>query len=123
MTTRVRTLHLPALLVAAVSVACAAAVLAVSEKAEATFPGKNGRIAYVGGGVIYTINPDGGGKGKVTEGSDPSYSPDGKKVAYSGYDDRTEETELYTVRATGGTPVNVTNDDTSDSDPSWGSRP
>jgi Tol biopolymer transport system component len=100
-------------------------VVLEARPAEATFPGKNGKIAYSApdDGVIYTIYPDGGGKGKVTEGSDPSYSPDGKKVAYSGYDDRTEETELYTVRATGGTPVNVTNDDTSDSDPSWGSRP
>ena len=46
MTTR-RTLCLPALLVAAVVlVACAVAVLAVSEKAEATFPGIRGKIAY-----------------------------------------------------------------------------
>jgi Tol biopolymer transport system component len=81
-------------------------VVLEARPAEATFPGKNGKIAYSApdDGVIYTIYPDGGGKGKVTEGSDPSYSPDGKKVAYSGYDDRTEETELYTVRATVGRP-------------------
>jgi hypothetical protein len=52
MTTR-RMLHLPAALLgslaAAVVLACAAALLAGSQKAEATFPGKNGRIAYSGG--------------------------------------------------------------------------
>ena len=39
--------------------------------AEATFPGKNGRIAYntaLTRCVIYTINPGGGGKTKVTMG-------------------------------------------------------
>src|SRR5215217_401864 len=57
-------LYLPALIVAAaVLIACAAAVLAVSREAEATFPGKNGKIAYVAWGFtsaaaeIYTINP------------------------------------------------------------------
>ena len=68
-----RTLYLPALIVAAVLMACAAALLlALSEKAEATFPGKNGRIAYsgFGGGTdtgIYTINPDGSGKTRSGE--------------------------------------------------------
>ena len=40
-----RTLYLPVLIAVAVAVACAV-VLALSETAEATFPGKNGRIAY-----------------------------------------------------------------------------
>src|SRR5215218_3873514 len=58
----IRTLYLPALIVAGVLLACAAALLALSEKkAQAAFPGKNGRIAYefYGGGTdrgIYTIN-------------------------------------------------------------------
>ena len=64
MTRRTR-LHLPALIVAGVLMACAVVVLALSEKAEATFPGKNGRIAYAGwnrgkGFKIYTINARGG---------------------------------------------------------------
>src|SRR5215203_3641641 len=67
-----RMLYLPALIVAAVLMACAAVVIVVSEKAEATFPGKNGRIAYSGfggrtDGGIYTINPGGDGKSKVTD--------------------------------------------------------
>ena len=56
-----RTLYLPALIVVAVLMACVAALLAVSEKAEATFAGKNGKIAYENNRVIYTVKPDGGG--------------------------------------------------------------
>ena len=68
---RRRTLYLPVMIAAAVAVACLVALLTVSEKAEATFPGKNGRIAYssYGGGKdfeIYTINARGGGKSRVT---------------------------------------------------------
>ena len=66
--TRRRTLHLPAPVgpLAAVLMACAAALLTVSEKAEATFPGKNGRMAYSAYDgndyEIYTINSRGGDK-------------------------------------------------------------
>ena len=91
-----RTLYTPALMVAAVLMACAAALLALSEKAEANFPGKNGRIAYSSFGLgtdagIYTINPGGGGRTKVTDprvsgDAEPSYSPNGKRIAYSDYD-------------------------------------
>ena len=41
-----RMLYLPALIVVSVLMACCAVVLVVSEKAEATFPGKNSRIVY-----------------------------------------------------------------------------
>src|SRR5215207_3463863 len=71
---RRRTLFLPLMIAAAVAVACAVALSAVSEKAEATFPGKNGRTAYSsydgpfpkGDFEIYTINARGGGKSQVT---------------------------------------------------------
>jgi hypothetical protein len=100
---RRRTFYLLALIAAAVTVACAVALSAVTEKAEATFPDKNGRIAYqVYDGVIYTTYPDGGGKTKVTEGSNPSFSADGKKIAYSAWDGNDQE--IYTVKATGGNP-------------------
>ena len=86
--TRIRTLYLPALIVVTVLMACAAALLAVSEKAEATFPGNNGRIAYSAfdRGVdetIYTIKPGGGAKTKLTKGDQPSFLPDGKRIAYT----------------------------------------
>jgi hypothetical protein len=87
---RRRTLFLPVMIVAAVLVACAVALFAVSQKAEATFPGKNGKIAYSAfdfdGGVdetIYTIKPGRGAKTKLTRGYQPSFSPDGKRFVYT----------------------------------------
>ena len=100
---RRRKFSLPALIAAAVTVACAVALSAVTEKAEATFPDKNVRIAYQGSdGVIYTTYPDGGGKTKVTEGFNPSFLTDGKKIAYSAWDG--DDQEIYTVKAPGGNP-------------------
>jgi hypothetical protein len=43
---RGRTLYLPVMIAAAVLEACAVALLAVSEKADSAFTGKNGRIAF-----------------------------------------------------------------------------
>ena len=101
---------------AGVLVACAAALLALSEEAEATFPGKNGRIAYsgFGGGTdtgIYTINPDGSGKTRipaprVSGEAEPSYSPDGKRIVYLGYDGN--DYEIYTIKVGGGGEFRVT---------------
>jgi hypothetical protein len=110
MTRRTR-LHLPALIVAGVLMACAVVVLALSEKAEATFPGKNGRIAYAGWNrgkdfEIYTINPDGSGKRQLTHNNtddfDPAYSPDGKRIVYAGQDGPKGDLEIYTINARGG---------------------
>jgi len=86
--TSIRTLYLPALTVVTVLMTCAAVLLAVSEKAEATFLGNNGRIAYsaLDGGVdekIYTIKPGGGAKTKITKGYQPSFLPHGKRIAYT----------------------------------------
>ena len=63
--------------------------------AQATFPDKNGRIAFRGflnedrsTGAVFTINPDGSGKRQVTfpeEGfvdRNPDISPDGRRIAF-----------------------------------------
>jgi Tol biopolymer transport system component len=128
--TRRRTFYLPALIVAAaVLMAYAAALLAVSEKAQATFPGENGRIAYVAfGGTnsgIYTINPNGSGKTKVTNSNrwedEPAYSPSGKKIVYVANDGT--ESEIYIIDVGGGGKSQVANTAHYARDPSWGSRP
>jgi Tol biopolymer transport system component len=85
---------------------------------------------------IYTINADGTGTFQVTHNDandyHPSYSPDGQKIAYSGYDDvvypghpaASKDFEIYTINADGvGRRVKLTNDDTNDYEPSWGSPP
>ena len=121
-----RTLYLPALLVAAVLVACAGTSLTVSEKAEATFPGKNGKIAYVRNNgndeEIYTINPGGGGKIQLTRDNTgnyvPSYSPDGKKIVYSG-STGPGDGEIYTINASGRGKIQLTHNDREDFYPSY----
>jgi Tol biopolymer transport system component len=109
----------------------AVVVLALSEKAEATFPGKNGRIVYAGwnrgeglkGFEIYTINPDGSGKRQLTHNNtvdfSPAYSPDGKKIVYAGKDGPKGDLETYTINARGGDKFQVTNNDVDEEDPAY----
>ena len=91
-----RTLYVPVVIAAALAMACFVALLAVSQKAEATFPGKNGRIAFEGdrdtGGTggssaeIITVSPDGTGMKQLTSDSssgNPTFSPNGEKIAYA----------------------------------------
>ena len=106
--------------------ACAAALLAVSGKAEATFPGKNGKIAYVrdegNDSEIYTINPGGRGETQLTHDHTgnyvPSYSPDGKKIVYSG-SSGSGDTEIYTINASGGDKIQLTNNNNDEFDPNY----
>ena len=87
--------------------------------AGATFPGKNGRIAFVtptgprGFGDIYTINPNGSGKFRVTNTKNTDeewldYSPDGKKIAYTDYRQGAPGTAIYTISVRGGGKSRVT---------------
>jgi tricorn protease-like protein len=123
-----RTLYLPALLatlVAAVLMACAVALSTVSEKAEATFPGKNGRIAYSGYDgndyEIYTINSRGGDKFQVTNNNtddySPSYSPRAKRIAYVGYD--RNDAKIYTIKAGGRANTKLTHNNADEAAPSY----
>jgi Tol biopolymer transport system component len=125
MTSR-RTLYLPALIVAAVLMACAAAVLAVPKEAEATFAGKNGKIAYQDfyDFGIYTINPNGSGKTKVTGScvypSLPDYSPTGKKITYTACDGTLrKDLGISTINVGGGGKFQLTHNNTYDSEPSY----
>src|SRR5215203_390220 len=121
-----RTLYLPVLIVAAVLMGCAPAVLAVSGKAEAAFPGKNGHIAYVRNDgqdyEIYAIDGGGGDKTQLTNDNTgsyaPSYSPGGKKIAYSG-SSGSGDTEIYTIDAGGGGKTPLTRNDRDDFYPSY----
>src|SRR5215216_433495 len=97
-----------------------------AEPAEATFPGKNGKIAFQsdGGGSyeIYTMNRNGKKINKLTTNrapdEDPAFSPDGKRIAFTS--DRRGDNDLYTMNAKGRRPVRLTtNTKYFDRDPSW----
>lgn len=86
------------------------------------------RIAFVKDrrkSCIYKIRVDGTGLKRITctkrFASDPDWSPNGKKIAYVSYDGH--DSEISTINATGGTPVQVTYDHTEAWGPDWGSRP
>jgi hypothetical protein len=104
-------------------------VVVEARPAEATFPGKPGKIAYQGSDgtddEIYTIKASGGGKVQLTDNStddtDPSYSPSGKKIAYQGREG-TGDYEIYAINAGGGGgKVQLTDNARGDYAPSWGS--
>jgi Tol biopolymer transport system component len=78
---------------------------------------------------IYTINARGGDKTQVTNTDnayefDPSYSPDGKKIAYTAYNKGNAGSDIYTINVGGEGKFRVTHTKKKEeSDPSWGSRP
>jgi hypothetical protein len=128
-----KTNHLGALEAAGTLVAVGLVLLIMvvveASPAEATFPGNPGKIAYSGYDgqdfEIYTINSGGGARFNVTDNSTAeyysSYSPSGKKIAYSGQDGPNGDYEIYTINSGGGGKVKVSDNSTDDYYPSWGS--
>jgi Tol biopolymer transport system component len=64
------------------------ALMVAAPSAQAAFPGANGKIAFVRGGDIWTMNPDGSGQTNLTNSAEtefaPAWSPDGAKIAFGG---------------------------------------
>jgi Tol biopolymer transport system component len=64
-------------------------MLLTAASASATFPGKNGRIAFTSNQDIYSVNPDGTGLTQLTQNGNsflgaslPRWSPDGQRLVY-----------------------------------------
>src|SRR5690606_3930742 len=79
------------------------------------------RIAYistrdVSTGEIYTMNPDGTGRTRLTNNtsseSTPVFSPDGSKIMYTS--NASGNSEVYVMNADGTNAVNLTNNPSSD---------
>jgi Tol biopolymer transport system component len=84
-----------------------------------------GRIAFSSGGEdIYTMNADGSELMRLTSSKalefDPTWSPDGREIAYRHQTGDDSTTEIFVVRADGTRPRNLTgNDGLPDWGPDW----
>jgi TolB protein len=90
---------------------------AFAAPAQAAFPGANGKLAYDsdadGDFEIYTVNPDGTGKTKLTNNSardvNPAWSPDGSKILFQS--DRlgafAQYHDIWVMNADGSNPQRI----------------
>jgi TolB protein len=74
--------------------------------AHATFPGKNGRIAFILGPDVYTMNPDGSGVKQLTNLGErgafwESWSPDGKQIVFNVFSPPNFVAEIWLMNADG----------------------
>lgn len=86
----------------------------------ATFPGANGRIAYVGPHGIYVTGSKGHGKVKHLAGrgrTKPQWSSDGRRIAFERYDEH--GSDIYKMRANGRHKVLLTTGGRSGFGPTW----
>ena len=99
-------------------------VLAMAPSASATFPGRNGLIAYTvtasGGSTdIYTVDPLSRAVRRLTETGDdgnPSWSPDGRRIAYQS---NGSNPDVYVMNADGSNQTRLTSDPGADGAPAW----
>jgi Tol biopolymer transport system component len=122
-----------------VSAAVVAVLLGATADAQATFPGRNGRIAFVRGVYdpsfrdwqrrdVYSVKPDGSGLRNLTrdfsfDQFSPAWSADGRRIAYVEGDGASTldayGAELWTMRANGSRKRRLTENGTADLQPAW----
>jgi Tol biopolymer transport system component len=84
-----------------------AGLIGISETATATFPGRNGRIAFTEAGNIFTMNPDGSDVRQITSfGPDAAvccqaWSPDGLRLVFEVYPPDFSSIQLWITNADG----------------------
>jgi len=87
----------------------------------ATFPGRNGEIAFVRSGDIWAIEADGTGLHQITSDpgaeSSPAWSPDGSRVAFARAGNG--NTDIWTADAHGSDAVQVTTTADDEDQPTW----
>jgi Tol biopolymer transport system component len=86
------------------------------------------QVAYVDDGDIFVMNAGGSNIRQLTTDPKgdfyPAWSPDGSTIAYwsgsrSGVDGGPRNSEIYTIPADGGSPIQLTSNDVSNIEPAW----
>src|SRR6267142_109679 len=67
----------------------------------------NGRIAYMSGGSIYTVDPAGGASKPVHDGLLPSFSPDGTQLVFAKYSLDAGPYQIWVSAGDGSNPVQI----------------
>jgi Tol biopolymer transport system component len=93
--------------------ACLLALVVSVEPSQATFPGENGKIAFVNTG-LYTIKPDGSDPtlllGAESDIRNVVWSPDGTKIAFEHQEPSDfYDNDIYVMNADGSDLTNLTN--------------
>ena len=87
----------------------------------ATFPGRDGEIAFVRQGDIWGIQADGTGLHQITSdpGDEyaPAWSPDGAKLAF--VRERNGNADVWVANADGSGAVQITTTDADENQPAW----
>jgi Tol biopolymer transport system component len=92
---------------------------ALPPAAQATFPGKNGKIAFDALPGVATMNPDGTAQMLLRAGgSEPAWSPDGSKIAFASGSPQTG-TGISVMNADGSGVLVLTAGQLDDGQPSW----
>ncbi len=85
-------------------------------EARAAFPGSNGAIAFTRNGHVWKIEPD-GTQVKLAKGEQPTWSPDGSRIAYIRSGRRSYQ--IWTMAADGSDRTPILTDYTYYAAPSW----